>query len=181
VKPERAHLEKTDWTYMGFARIRWKWRALGGGPAEFADAWQRGAIESFLRDSLEKVVIENRCNSAQPPGEALVSLHLVSGLLANLDEACGFASTEPYSFWTGLLESSTTEPLAATVAGHAVPELAREMVAIARRGLALRGESGAEALDVLDRRIDERCSPAERLRDIYDRGGIKAVLLETRL
>jgi gamma-glutamylcysteine synthetase len=182
IVPERAHLEKTDWTYMGFARIRWRWREGGGGLAELAEAWREGAIERFLRENLEKVVIENRCNSAQPPGEALASLYLVTGLLANLHETSGLAFAEPWPFWNRVLDASTTERLDAVVDGRSVPEYAREMIAIARRGLALRGEADqAGALDVLDRRIEERSTPAERMLAEHRRGGLEAVLRQTRL
>ena len=80
VFPEPAQIEKTDWTYMGFARMRWKWREVPDGVRSFLDAWQRGEIEAFLRANVLKVVIENRASSAQPPGETLVSLALVAGL-----------------------------------------------------------------------------------------------------
>ncbi len=108
---------------MGFARIRWKWREVPDGVRSFLDAWQRGEIEGFLRANVLKVVIENRCNSAQPPGETLVSLALVAGLLANLDEAQQLALAEPYSFWLSVLDASMTEPVDACVDGRSIAEL----------------------------------------------------------
>jgi hypothetical protein len=102
----------TDWSYRGPARLRWKWRADGPGLAEVADiveAWERGRIEELMAGCLEKVVVENRCNSTQPPGDGLVPLALVSGLLANLDETIAFTSAASYPFWMRLLDDSTPE------------------------------------------------------------------------
>ena len=177
VFPEPAHIEKTDWTYMGFARIRWKWREVPDGIPAFLAAWQRGEIVEFLRANVLKVVIENRASSAQPPGETLVSLALVAGLLANLEEAQQLALAEPYSFWLSVFDASMTEPVDARVEGRSIAALARRMVDIARRGLEERGEESPEqALAPLYRRIDERRSPAERLLREFRRGGVPALV-----
>ncbi len=160
VHPEPAQIEKTDWTYMGFARIRWKWRQAPPSVAAFLESWRRGEIEGFLGENIEKLVVENRCNSAQPPGETLVSLALVTGLVANLGEAQDLALAEPYSFWLSVLSASTTEPLDATVEGRSIAEYAHRMVDVAGRGLVRRGEADPERLLLpLYRRIEERRSP----------------------
>jgi gamma-glutamylcysteine synthetase len=182
VFPEIAHVIQTDWTYMGFARIRWKWREAADGVPDFLKAWHSGQVEAFLRANIEKVVIENRSTSAQPPGDTLVSLALVAGLLANLDEAQAFALSEPHPFWLSLLAASTTEPLRAEVAGHSIPVLARRMLDVASRGLALRGEGAPEAaLAPLYRRIESGRSPAESALCEYQTGGVLALLRTARL
>jgi gamma-glutamylcysteine synthetase len=182
IVPELAHVEKTDWTYMGFARIRWKWRRSEDAVPRLVEAWRRGSIEDFLHAHLEKVVLENRCNSAQPPGEALVSVALVAGLLASLDEAERLVLEEPYEFWLRALEASTTEPLDATVDGRPIPEIARRMLDVARDGLERRGEaSPAEALAPLERRLAERRSPAEEVLRAYREGGLPRLVRETAL
>ena len=118
--------------------------------------------------SLEKVVIENRGTSTQPPGEELVSLALVAGLLANLDEATELSQSSPYSFWVRLLDESTRLPLRSVVLGRSVPDLLKETIAIARRGLVRRGEPTPDTwLAPLLQRIEDGASPAERrLREI---------------
>ena len=164
VFPEPAQIEKTDWTYMGFARLRWKWRSDADGVRIFLDAWQRGEIEGFLRANVLKLVIENRASSAQPPGETLVSLALVAGLLANLEEALQLALSEPYSFWLSVLEASMTGAVDSCVDGRSIPGYAQRMLEVARRGLERRGEEGPEELLApLYRRLLQRCSPAARL------------------
>jgi gamma-glutamylcysteine synthetase len=175
VVPGLAHLEQSDWTYMGFARIRWKWAEAEDVVPRLVQAWRSRRIEDFLRERLVKVVIENRCNSAQPPGEALVSVALVAGLLANLDEAEALALAEPRELWLALLEASQTEPVAARVLGRHVPELARRMLDVARGGLERRGEPDARgALDPLERRLAERRSPAEELLRAWREDGLQA-------
>jgi gamma-glutamylcysteine synthetase len=182
VVPEPRHIEQTDWTYMGFARIRWKWRRDPEDVGTFLEAWRGDELEPFLASHLEKLVIENRCNSTQPPDHALVSLALVSGLLANLDEALALALREPYPFWVSVLEASTTDPLGTSVEGRPISDLAREMVDIARRGLRRRGEEDPDsALSELDRRLDEGTSPSEELLREYRQGGMERLLEITRI
>jgi gamma-glutamylcysteine synthetase len=182
VVPGPRHIEQTDWTYMGFARIRWKWRRRPDGVAGLLAAWRDDDIEAFLASHLEKVVVENRCNSTQPPAHALVSLALVAGLLANLNDALELALGEPYSFWASVLEASTTEPLQTAVVGRPISGLAREMVDIAREGLKRRGEEDADSvLSELDRRLDEGTTPAEELLREYQRGGLPRLLEYARI
>lgn len=182
VVPEARHVEQTDWTYMGFARIRWKWRRRPDGVAGLLDAWRDDEIEAFLASHLEKVVVENRCNSTQPPAHALVSLALVSGLLANLDAALELALRESYAFWVSVLAASTTEPLRGGVEGRPISDLAREMVDVARQGLNMRGEEDAvRALGELDRRLDEGTTPSEELLREYQSGGLPRLLEYARI
>jgi gamma-glutamylcysteine synthetase len=182
VVPAPEHVAQSDWTYLGATRIRWKWRNGGPDLDELLRAWDQREIESFLAAELEKVVIENRGNSAQPPGDELASVGLVAGLLANLDEAEEFALREPYSFWVETLEASTELPFDSRVGVHSVPALLREMLDIARRGLILRKEPGVDAaLSALEKRLEERCSPAEKLIREYRRTGPGGVMALTRL
>jgi hypothetical protein len=163
VFPETSHAAASDWSYMGYARIRWKWRADGPAPADIVEAWDRGRIEDLLQRSLVKVVVENRCNATQPEGEEMVSVALVAGLLANLNDAARFTASAPHAFWRQLLDASIRLPLRSVVEGRSVPELAAEMIAIARAGLVARGEPDPDRwLAPLRRRIDEGASPSER-------------------
>lgn len=182
VVPEYAHVEKTDWTYMGFARIRWKWGPSPEGLPLLLEAWRAGRIEDYLQARLEKLVIENRSTSAQPPGETLVSVALVAGLLASLEEAEALALAEPYDFWLEVLEASTTAPLDSSVSGRRIPELARRMLDVAGCGLERRGEERPkEALEPLYRRLDEGRTPAEELLEAYRAGGMAAVVRRSLL
>ena len=167
---------------MGFARIRWKWRPQPPAVAEIVDAWDRGGIEELLARSLEKVVVENRGTSTQPPGDDLVSLALVAGLLANMDEATELSRSSPYSFWVRLLDESTRLPLNSDVLGRSVPDLATEMIAIARQGLVRRGESDPDRwLAPLLQRIEDGVSPAERRLQEVRSGGTGALIGNTRI
>jgi gamma-glutamylcysteine synthetase len=182
VVPNPSHVAATDWSYMGFARIRWKWRPQPPAVAEIAEAWHRGDIEELLARSLEKVVVENRGTSTQPPGEDLVSLALVAGLLANLDEATEWSRASDYAFWVKLLDESTRLPLQSVVLGRRVPDVAREMIAIARRGLVRRGEPTPDAwLAPLLQRIEDGASPSERRVEEVRRGGTAELIKTVRI
>ena len=182
VIPDPSHVAATDWSYMGFARIRWKWRPQPPGVAEIIAAWDRGGIEELMAASLAKVVIESRGSSTQPPGEDLVSLALVAGLLANLDEAIDFASSSPYAFWVRLLDDSTRLPLTSVVLGRSVPLLAADMIAVARRGLVRRGEPSPDAwLAPLLQRIEDGVSPSDRRLDALRHGGMNEMIRGVRI
>jgi gamma-glutamylcysteine synthetase len=180
--PDPAHVAATDWSYMGFARIRWKWRPQPPAVAEIVEAWHSGGIEDLMARSLAKVVVENRGTSTQPPGDELVSLAMVSGLLANLDEATALSDSSPYSFWVRLLDESTRLPLRSVVLGRSVPELLKETITIARRGLIRRGEPAPDAwLAPLLQRIEDGASPAERRLQEIRSGGTAALIGKTRI
>ena len=182
VRPDASHVTGSDWWYMGFARVRWKWRHPLPDAREIVAAWDAGRIEAFLASALEKVVVENRSTSAQPPGEELVSLGLIAGLAANLDAAERFADAAPYMLWRRLLEASTREPLTANVDGREVVALARDMIAIAEAGLTRRGEASPAAwLAPLHQRLADGVSPAERRLDELRRGGAAAMVAATRI
>ncbi len=182
VVPEPAHVAATDWSYMGFARIRWKWRPQPPSVAEIAEAWDGGRIEELLARSLQKVVVENRGTSTQPPGEELVSLALVAGLLANLDEATALSRSAEYPFWVRLLDESTRLPLRSVVLGRDVPDLAKEMIAIARTGLVRRGEPSPDTwLAPLLQRIEDGASPSERRLQEVRRGGPAELIRHVRV
>ena len=182
IVPDHSHVAATDWSYMGFARIRWKWRPQPPSVAEIAEAWDRGRIEELLAASIQKVVIESRGSSTQPPGEDLVSLALVAGLLANLDEAIEFAGSSPYDFWVRLLDESTRLPLNSIVLGRSVPSMATEMIDVARRGLVRRGEPSPDTwLAPLRQRIEDGASPSERRLDALRHGGMAEVIRSVRI
>jgi hypothetical protein len=182
VVPEHAHVIASDWTYMGFARIRWKWRPDPPPVEEIAHAFARGTIEELLAACLEKVVIENRSTSTQPPGDELVSLALVSGLVANLDESEALSMTAPYSYWRQMLHESTHLPLQSMVEGRSVPQMLRELLSVARRGLLRRGEPAPDRwLAPLMQRLDDRSSASERRLEERRRGGLAEVILRSRL
>jgi gamma-glutamylcysteine synthetase len=163
VVPDATHVAATDWSYMGFARIRWRWRPSPPSPAEIVAAWDAGQIEALLERSLEKVVVENRGNSTQPEGDEMVSVALVAGLLANLNETSAFAGTAPHAFWLRLLDESTRRPLRSSVLGRDVPTLVTQMIDIARRGLRMRGEADVDRwLGPLSQRVADGASPSER-------------------
>jgi hypothetical protein len=128
------------------------------------------------------VVVENRGTSTQPPGDDLVSLALISGLLANLDEAIAFSQSSPYSFWVRLLDDSTRLPLQSVVLGRSVPELLTETIAIARRGLVRRGEPKPDVwLAPLLQRIEDGVSPSERrVREVRS-GGTAELIRHVRI
>ena len=182
IVPEPSHVAATDWSYMGFARIRWKWRPQPPDIAEIVEAWNRGHIEDLLERSLEKVVIENRGTSTQPPGEEMVSVALVAGLVANLDEATELTQSAPYSFWVRLLHESTRLPLDSVVDGRSVPNLARDVIAIAKRGLVRRGEPSPDTwLAPLLQRIEDGSSPSDRRLAEHRRGGTAELIRSVRI
>jgi hypothetical protein len=62
-----------------------------------------------------------------------------------------------------LLDASTSLPLRSVVEQRSVPELVTEMISIARRGLAARGEAAAQRwLEPLSQRVEDGASPSER-------------------
>ena len=88
-----------------------------------------------------------------------------------------FALTESYSFWVAVLEASMSQPLDTIVEGRAIPELARTMVDLAGQGLKQLSEHDAErSLSTLYERIEDKCSPSERLVREHPNGDIHKLI-----
>jgi gamma-glutamylcysteine synthetase len=111
-----------------------------------------------------------------------VSLALVAGLLANLDEATELSQSSEYPFWVRLLDESTQLPLRSVVLGRNVADLAKEMIGIAREGLVRRGELSADTwLAPLLERIEDGASPSERRLQELRQGGTGELIRNLRL
>ena len=106
----------------------------------------------------------------------------MAGLLANLEEAIELSRSAPYPFWRRLLDDSTRLPLQSVVLGRSVPELLKETIAIARRGLVRRGEPAPDAwFAPLLQRIEDGVSPAERRLQEVRSGGTASLLQSVRI
>ncbi len=163
ISPTMEHVAQTDWTYMGFARLRLFWKAET--PLKtLVEAYQIGGehLNAFLREHLEKVLLENRSTASPPPGEETCSLAFILGLVENFEAMEQFVKQKPYSFWLELARAAEKQPLSFNIGGVEVADLIDKILALSRTGLVRRGHGEERYLEPLARRVRERESPAER-------------------
>jgi len=173
IRPEMSHVRQTDWTYMGFARLRLFWKD-GVSISDVATACQSDnrTLESFLASSLEKVLIENRSSASPPPGEEMCSLALIVGLIENFDAIKQFVNARPYKFWLKFAKQAESWPLEK---GDRDGTLSM-VVDLARTGLLKRGIDEEIYLEPIFRRLKEKLSPSEKMFNFYKDGGIDLVV-----
>ena len=176
INPSMEHVKQTDWTYMGFARLRLFWEE-GVKLNELVTAYREGGeyLEGFLAEGLSKVLVENRSNACPRPGEEMSSLAFVTGIIENLGNAIRFANTFPYSFWLKVARTAETLPIYSRLEGVQVLDLLAKLLKISQEGLVRRGYGEGQYLEPLFRRVRDGRSPSEEMLAIFDKGGIEAV------
>jgi len=160
VQPDISQVAQTDWTYMGFARLRWQWKDNTEiSVDDLITAIEHDHVDRFLADNLTKVLLENRSIATPPPGEELASLALICGLVLNLDETEALAFSQPYQFWLSVAKASEIQLFDSTVDGQSITDLISHLLKIAQTGLQQRNED--HYLAPLWRRLTRRQSPSE--------------------
>lgn len=173
IKPEMSHVKQTDWTYMGFTRLRLFWKD-GVNLSDVATAYKSNdaTLEGFLSSSLEKVLLENRSSASPPPGEEMCSLALIVGLIENFDAVKRFADARPYEFWLKFASQAEGHPL---IMGDK-DRILSEVVSLSRTGLLKRGLGEEIYIEPIVRRLKEKKSSSERMFDLHEKGGIDLVV-----
>ena len=174
--PEFAHVLQTDWTYMGFARLRWKWKSPLPDIGDLIDARVNGMLDDFLTAHLEKIVLEHRANTAPMQGQEMTSLAFVTGLVSNLEDAERFTSRYPYEFWLRIACAAESQPLRGSIDKTSLTALLQEILEVSHVGLKARGFSEEEYLSPLYERVEKRTSSSEVMLEIFRNGGTQALL-----
>lgn len=177
VIPDMGHVMQTDWTYMGFARLRlfWKGDTMLSDVVEAYRSDDR-VLEAFLSCHLEKVLLENRASASPPPGEEMCSLAFIVGLIENFDAVERFVKSKPYSFWLAIAHAAEHLPMKSRVEGVEVTEVLSQALSLSQSGLIRRAGNEEEYLEPLVRRIRENQSPSERMLTLYETGKEEAIL-----
>ena len=177
LQADMTHVQQSDWSYMGLARLRWQWKD-GVTVAELVEARQKGKEEEFLAENLTKVLLENRSSATAPPGQELASLALVTGLVANLDDAERFSQVMYYENWKELATAAEVQPLDSR---DAVLALCKDMLAIAKAGLQKRGLGEDSYLEPLMERVETGLSPSEIGLGIYQQHQLEGIITNLRI
>ena len=176
VFPTMNHVALTEWTYYGFARLRMKWKE-DVELSNLISAYKKGGddLESFLKDSLKKVMLENRSPSAPQKGKEMCSLAFVAGLVANFEKTEDFVSKKSYDFWRKFALMAEKERINSKIDEVSVKELLVELLDLSREGLEARGYGEEVYLDPLYKQVYDETSPAEEMLKIFDEKGIEAL------
>ena len=125
--------------------------------------------------------LENRVNDQQPPGGLLCVPALTLGILEALAEAKEIIASYVWEDLAAARVAACREGLGAVAGDVAVDELAARMLKVAQLGLERRGLGEEQFLEPLWRRLKERRCPADDAVEVFDEGGIEALVDARRL
>lgn len=175
--PDASHAEGTDWSYMGFARLRFKFTPTTFDVTEIKSAWNdHDRVDEYMSRVIGRLLIENRSVAAAPPGEEYASLAFLTGLLENLDETYKFLSRYSYSFWLNCAQMAENLPFTSSIDGEPMPYILLQLLDIATDGLKRRGFAEESYLQPLVERLARNQSPAEKALEIFSTQGMKGVI-----
>jgi gamma-glutamylcysteine synthetase len=120
--------------------------------------------------------LENRANCQQPPEDIMSIPALTLGLMEALDEAWLFLAEYDWGVLRDCRREAMMEGPRARAGGFDIREMCRAMLEIAREGLAKRSRGEEEFLAPLWSRLEDGTCPALETRELYQSGGIDALL-----
>lgn len=181
VVPDMSHVAQTDWTYMGFARLRLFWHD-GVSIQELQSALNAGGatLDAFLAKALRKVLLENRSTATPLPGREVSSLAFITGLLENFEETERFVRGRGYNYWLMLGNLAETTPLASNHPAGAVFMGLDRLLGLSITGLKRRAFNEEVYLEPLLRAVKDQTSQSEQLLERYRSSGIGGVIQMTR-
>jgi len=125
--------------------------------------------------------LENRVNDQQPPGQLLCVPALTLGILEALAEAKEAIASYVWEDLAAARVAACREGLSAVAGDVAVGKLAERMLEVAQLGLERRGLGEERFLEPLWHRLKERRCPADAAAEVFDEGGIEALVDARRL
>jgi gamma-glutamylcysteine synthetase len=120
--------------------------------------------------------VENRVNDQQPP-DALICIAAVTlGLVSALSEAKKALSCYDWEMLREAREVACRRGPLGKIGDTQLSTIARTMLDTARRGLLCRGLGEEKFLEPLEKRLSEFSCPADRAEDLFEKGGIDALV-----
>ena len=120
--------------------------------------------------------VENRVNDQQPPEDLLCIAALTLGLVSALDEAADALAQYEWNDLRAAREQACRHGLAEVEDGMDLTALGRDMLSVARTGLRNRGIGEEIFLDPLWLRLEARYCPADVAADLFENGGVDALV-----
>lgn len=125
--------------------------------------------------------VENRINDQQPPDALMCIAALTLGLVSALPEAKEELCSYQWEMLREAREIACRQGLIGKIGEVSIAVIALRMWNTARRGLLRRGLGEEKFLKPLERRLCELSCPADQAEDMYESGGIDALVNSWRL
>ena len=125
--------------------------------------------------------VENRVNDQQPPQELICVAALTLGLISALSEGLEELSTYDWESLRATRETACRQAMSGNVDNISLALLAEKMIDLAQLGLCRRGLGEEEFLRPLKRRLRQRKCPADEAAQLFESGGIEALLKARKL
>jgi len=125
--------------------------------------------------------LENRVNDQQPPGALLCVPALTLGLMEALSEAEAILKSYAWADLRAARVAACRDGLDAVAGQAAVGEIARRLLGAAHQGLRKRGLGEERFLEPLWERLQKRRCPADDATDVFQEGGMEALVRDRSL
>jgi gamma-glutamylcysteine synthetase len=125
--------------------------------------------------------VENRVNDQQPPDDLICVAALTLGLVSALFEASEELSSYNWEDLRTARESACQSALEGRVGRIGLAALAGRMLSLAQLGLRRRGLGEEKFLAPLENHLREQKCPADDAAQLFESGGIDALLADRRL
>jgi gamma-glutamylcysteine synthetase len=120
--------------------------------------------------------VENRLNDQQPPEDLLTISAMTLGLVEAVDEAAEELAAHDWDDLRAGRETACRHGLDPHGGVNKQPELAGRLLEIVRAGLGKRGRGEERFLQPLEERLRAGRCPADQATDLYEWGGVEALV-----
>ena len=120
--------------------------------------------------------IESRMCCQQPQGENLTTAALTLGIIENLQAAEKLTRLYSLNVWRKLRTQAAEHTFNTQIKGNSVLPLLRQLLDLAKEGLENRGFEEEVFLEPLYKRLEEQQSPADLAIEVFNTGGLEALL-----
>ena len=144
--------------------------------------WHEHYVWNSARPRVDYGTIEVRPACQQPPEEPMAAVALCLGLVEALPEARAFLQERlSGNLWATMRAYRWAVVRDGLRAEEPIPGLLAGLVALAGKGLRLRGRGEDRFLDPIRRRLDARTVPADRAVRLFQQGGVPAIVRHLQL
>ena len=143
---------------------------------DFIDAIRKNSLEKYLKDKILSSYLEMRVCPVAPKGEEMVIPAFLLGLVNNLKGLEVFGRKFSWDDGKRLKDVLSIKGMDYELKGKPISLFLKQLVSISEIGLKKRGLGEEGFLDILDQRLKEEMTPADKTIAIFKKEGLEGVL-----
>ncbi len=128
---------------------------------DFNESFKNNSLEEYLEGKLTNCYIECRAAAAAPVGEEMALPALMLGIVNNMAQLKELTKKYTWEEWARLVFDASVHGIKAKVRNEEILPLLSELHNISKEGLEKRKFGEEKYLDIIRRRIETQCNPAD--------------------